>query len=177
MEELVRKAKEGDEEAFTQLIINLETDMYKIAKIRLNNESNVEDAVQETIFEIFKSIKKLKKNEYFKTWVIKVLINKCNKIYRKNEKEKISIEEIELDKYYISGNKNYEIDSKVDFFILLKKLNYNERIAITLYYLNDFTNEQISKILNIPISTVKNRISRARKKLKDRIGESYNGIL
>lgn len=70
MEELVQKAKENNNEAFTQLILNIEMDMYKIAKLRLHNENDIEDAIQETILEAFKSLKKLKKNEYFKTWII-----------------------------------------------------------------------------------------------------------
>ena len=85
MEELVQRAKDGDKEAFTELVLRLENNMYKIAKIRLDNESNVEDAVQETILEAFKSIKKLKQNEYFKTWIVRILINKCNKIYKKKQ--------------------------------------------------------------------------------------------
>ena len=89
MEELVQRAKDGDKEAFTELVLRLENNMYKIAKIRLDNESNVEDAVQETILEAFKSIKKLKQNEYFKTWIVRILINKCNKIYKKTRKNNV----------------------------------------------------------------------------------------
>lgn len=87
------------------------------------------------------------------------------------------IEESEIDKYYAEYNKANIIESEMDFFILLEGLNYDEKMAITLYYLKDFKNEDISKILNVPTSTIKNRIARARKKIKKRIGEMYNGII
>ena len=168
MEELVEKAKKGDNKAFSELIIGLENDLYKIAKIRLNDENNIEDAVQETILDAFKHIRKLRNNKFFKTWIIRILINNCNQIYRKNSKENFVDESI-LENKYFSEDNTKEIDSKLDFFILLEGLNYNEKIAISLYYLYDFSNKEIAKILRIPVGTVKNRISRARKKIKDRM--------
>ena len=67
MEELIQKAKNGDKEAFTTIMLSLEKDLYKIAKTRLKNDDDIYDAIQETIIEAFKSIKKLKNTEAFKT--------------------------------------------------------------------------------------------------------------
>ena len=58
MEELVVKAKKGDKEAFTQIVLILKEDLYKIAKTRITNEADIEDAIQETMIEAYKSIKK-----------------------------------------------------------------------------------------------------------------------
>ena len=72
----------------------------------------------------------------------------------------------------------YKIDdyNDIDFFYIIKNLDYNERITLTLYYAEKFTTKEISRILNQPESTIKNRISRARKKLKKIIeGRMYNG--
>lgn len=60
MEELVVKAKKGDKEAFTQIVLILKEDLYKIAKTRITNEADIEDAIQETMIEAYKSIKKIK---------------------------------------------------------------------------------------------------------------------
>lgn len=56
MEELVKKSKNGDAEAFTQLIIIIETDLYKISKMRLNCDDDINDAVQETLIQAFRNI-------------------------------------------------------------------------------------------------------------------------
>ena len=97
MEELVEESKKGNEEAFTKLMISLENDLYKIARMRLRCKDDINEAVQETIVEAFKSIKKVKKPEYFKTWLIRVLINKCNKIYKKYGKDELLEDNLQID--------------------------------------------------------------------------------
>lgn len=63
---------------------------------------------------------------------------------------------------------NDDVNSKLDFYILIKKLNEKEKLAITLYYSENLTTKEISKILKEPESTIRNRISRAVKKLRDK---------
>lgn len=176
MEELIEKSKKGDKEAFTQLIVSLEKDLYKIARSRLSCEDDISEAIQETMIETFKYIKKIRKPQCFKTWVIKVLVNKCNKIYKK--KQKLQLVEYSED---IEDNMFYDDNSNtlnLDFYLLIEKLNYNERIVLILYYLEDLTTKEISKILKEPESTIRNRISRAKIKLKRDINikeDFYNG--
>ena len=80
MNELIEKAKQGCIESFEKLILYYQQDLYRIAKIRLNTNDDISDAIQNTIINIYKNLKKLKNNTYFKTWIIKILINECNKI-------------------------------------------------------------------------------------------------
>lgn len=173
MEELIKKAKNGDEEAFTQLIVSMEQDLYKIAKMRLNCEEDINDAVQETIIETFKSLPKIKQPQYFKTWIIKVLINKCNKIYKHSNKKHFVEYNEQINTNYVTNDNNIE---EIDFFLLIKKLNYKERITLILYYHENLTTKEIAKILKEPGSTVRNRISRTKAKLKKYImKENCNG--
>ena len=166
IEELVYKAKKRDNLAFTRLIQMLKNDLYKIAKMRLNCEDDIEDAVQETIIVAYKNIGKVRNAQYFKTWLIRVLINKCNEIYKANKRRNYASidEQIEKDSYDLSEDKNIE---KLNFYSLITKLNYDERISLILFYLMEFTTKEISKILKEPESTIRNRIARARSKLKD----------
>lgn len=106
LEELVKKAKE-DDEAFDELINSMKNDLYCLARTRLNNLDDMADAIQDTILTCYKNIQKLKNNKVFKTWLIKILISKCNNIYNKKKKYNISIEENEMDKY-IEVNDNLE---------------------------------------------------------------------
>lgn len=78
--------KVGNEEAFTNLMIMLEKDMYKIARTRFNNINDIDEVVQETMIQAFKSIRKLKDPAKFKNWIFKILINKSNLLYKKNKK-------------------------------------------------------------------------------------------
>ena len=58
VEELVEKAKNGDSDAFTNLILNIEKDLYCIAKSKINDENDIDDIIQETMMIAFFNIKK-----------------------------------------------------------------------------------------------------------------------
>ena len=84
MEKMVRKAKKGDSAVFIELIKRCEQSMYKTAWVYLKNDQDVADAIQETILTCFEKIHTLREPKYFKTWMIRILINNCNKILKKN---------------------------------------------------------------------------------------------
>lgn len=168
MEKLIKKAQKGDKEAFTELILEIRHDLYKIARCRLSVEDDIEDAVQETMIKAFKSIRKLKKVESYKKWMISILINECNRIYKKNKKQNLSFDNLDLENTY-SENENYEGLNDLDFYLLLKDLNYNERITLILFYLEDYSVKEIAKTLKTNENTVKTWIRRG----KDKIREKY----
>ena len=170
MEDLIEKAKNGDEQSFIEIFMQLNDELYKIARTRLACEYDIDDAIQETMIETYYSLKKLKHIEYFKTWTIRILINKCNKIYSKRKKENISYEDSFFETY-IEDTKQSDIENKADFYILIKDLNYDERIAIVLYYVAGYKTKEISKILNVNENTIKARISRSKEKIRKYIKE------
>lgn len=169
MEELIVRAQDGDEEAFTELILNISDDLYKIAKTRIKNEEDISDAIQETMIETYKSIKKINKPEKFKKWVIRVLINKCNRIYRRKYKKDISIDESNMNS--LSTNNINDIESNLNFYDVIKNLKYEERIIVVLYYMEDYSVKEIKDILKMNENTINTHLYRARKKIKS----SYKG--
>lgn len=164
MEELILSAQNGNEEAFTKLILSINDDLYKIAKTRISNEDDIADAVQETMIEAYKSIKKLNSPNKFKKWVITILINKCNRIYRRKYKNDVSIDEFNLD--YVKTNNIIDIENDLNFFDIIKNLNYNERIIIVLYYMEEYTVKEIKEILKMNENTINTHLYRARQKIK-----------
>ncbi|MCI8291398.1 MAG: RNA polymerase sigma factor [Clostridia bacterium] len=165
MEELVEKAKNRIDGAFDELILLIEKEMYLIAKSRLKNDDDIADAIQETILICFKNIRKLKNNNFFKTWSIRILINECNKIYKKKKREMISLDEKEIE----ITDENYD-DSNLSFQILIENLKEEEKTILTMYYCFQYTTKEISNILNINENTVKSKIVRAKEKLKNKFG-------
>ena len=79
---LIRKAKKGDKDAFCRLIDENVQSMYKVAAAYLKNDEDVADAIQDTILSCYENLKSLKQNRYFKTWMLRILINKCKNIIR-----------------------------------------------------------------------------------------------
>ncbi len=169
MEELVEKAKNNNSDAFTHLILNIERDLYCIAKSKIDNENDIEDIMQETMLIAFLKIKQLKNNSLFKTWIIRILINNCNKFY-KRKKHKSLQEDETLDKIG-----SIEIDlSNIEFQNFISFLNNDERTILTLYYYLGYTTKEISEILNKKEGTIASKISRAKVKIKEKYkGEFY----
>ncbi|MDU5110739.1 MAG: RNA polymerase sigma factor [Clostridium sp.] len=174
MELLIKKAQNGDKEAFISIINEYIQMMYKVAKTRLSSEEDIGDAIQETILSAYKSICVLKNTSYFKTWLIKILINKCNDIISKNKKV------IYVEDYYESIKNEDLLDGKesieenIVFNETLNSIDESYKTVIVLYYVSGFNTREISEILKEKEGTIKSRLSRARQKLKEIYLKSYN---
>lgn len=166
MEELVEKAKKKDDEAFNELIMKMEKEMYLIARTRLKNEDDIADSIQETILSCYKNLRKLKDNSSFKSWLIKILINECNNIYRKKARKNISLDD---DDNKIDNYIKTEDEQNIGFEILIKDLDAEEQLILTLYYYSKYTTKEISKILKRNENTIKSKIIRARNKLRNQL--------
>ena len=166
MEELIERAKNRDSEAFTKLVLAIEKDLYCIAKSKINNENDIDDIIQETMIIAFLNIKKLKNNSYFKTWIIRILINNCNKFYKRRKHKSID-EDDEINRI---GSSEMDL-SNIEFTDFISFLNEEERTILTLYYKLSYTTKEISKILNKREGTICSKISRAKTKIK----EKYKG--
>ena len=143
------------------LIIEYQDVLYKIAKTRLNCEDDICDVVQNTFISAYQSIKILKNKKYFKTWLIKILINKCNDFYLRNKRDNISLNI--LDENAEFHFEDFTNDYGIDY--LIKSLSKDEQTILTLYYLEGYNEKEISKILNINYSTIRTKIRRAKNKI------------
>ncbi len=168
MDELILMVQAGDEDAFTKMILYIKDDLYKIAKTRIANETDIEDAIQETMIETYKSIKRLKDPNKFKKWVIKILINKCNRIYRRKYKTDFSIDEYNVET--LKFNNIIDVENKLNFYDIIKILNYEERLIIILYYMEDYSVKEIKSILKMNENTINTHLYRARQKIKKNYG-------
>ena len=87
LKHLVKKAQQGDARAFVRPIEINKQSMYKIARFYFTNDEDIADAIQDTIETCYRSIRHLADPGYFRTWMTRILINKCIDIIRKNKKE------------------------------------------------------------------------------------------
>lgn len=156
---LVRKAKKHDQEAFAELMRENAKSMYKVAKAILKNDEDAADAMQETALTSWEKINTLKKDDYFKTWLIRILINNCNAIYKQKMRvvpDENLPEELSFDEEY----------SNVEWQEFLNFLEKKYRIIIVLYYVEGFKIREIAQMLQVNESTVKGRMVTARKKME-----------
>lgn len=160
MDNLIRKAKEGDADAFTELMQSQMQNMYKAARSQLSNEEDVADAVSETILTCWEKLGQLREEKYFRTWMTRILINKCMDILRKKEQLFFTDETPDVE-VREQGYDNLEWEEA------LKCLDEKYRTAVILYYAEGFKMSEIALILDIPENTVRTRLARARKKMAE----------
>lgn len=158
MENLIEEAKRGNADAFTELINLQMQSMYKAGRALLDNDEDVADAISETVLTCWEKIRQLRHAKYFRTWITRILINKCNDILRKR-----------VNLFY--GEEIPEIPShdtrfeNVEWKEALHSLHKRYRLVIILYYVEGFKTSEISEILDIPKSTVRSRLARGREML------------
>ncbi|QPC47871.1 RNA polymerase sigma factor [Mangrovibacillus cuniculi] len=157
---LVRRAQSGDGEAFIDLIRQYELTLYRTAK-RLNiSDDDIADLLQETIVTAFEKISSLKEPQFFNTWICRILLNNCYRFMKKN-KQVVALDVETLNSLGYQDTLSMELDDA------LSSLDSMYRIVLTLYYVNELTTKEISELLQESEGTIKSRISRAKKKLKN----------
>ena len=162
-ENLVKKAKQRDPDAFTDLMQLYLKDMYRTALAILMNDEDAADAVGDTVLTCWEKLHTLKKPQYFKTWMTRILINHCYRI-RKATVNTGTLEEYQEPAVY----DEYNLELKE----ALASLDEKYRIVMTLFYGEGYRIEEIAAVLKIPKSTVQTRLQRGRKKL----ARDYYGI-
>ena len=84
MNNLIERAKQRDAEAFTQLMQSQMQNMYKTARALLSNEEDAADAISDTILSCWEKLDQLQEPSYFRTWMTRILINKCRDLQRRS---------------------------------------------------------------------------------------------
>lgn len=153
-----------NKEEFSQKVLALEDMLFHISYGVLQNEQDCEDAVQEAILKAYASKDKLKQPLYFKTWLVRILINECYTLLRKRRRECSLEEAITEDKAAVSS---FVKEEYLDLYESMRKLEERDRICVQLFYMEGYSVREIARVFCIPEGTVKSRLNRARTQLKD----------
>ncbi len=157
MNSLVERARNGDADAFAELIkLNMQS-MYKAAVAILKSDDDAADAIQDAILKCWENIGRLKEPKYFKTWLTKILINTCNDRIRERQRV-LPDGEIEL-----AGAKD-NMFLNIEWRETLEAIDEKYRLILLLYYSDGYKTSEIGKILGLPDSTVRTRLARGREK-------------
>ena len=135
--------------------------MYHISKSILKNDADCGDAVQETLLKVYEKLPMLKEEKFFRTWITRILINECKGILRK-QKKVVPYEDY-MDNERLSEENRYH-----HLYMAIMELPEDLRILVTLYYIEGFSQKEISEILE---GTIKSRLSRARDFLKVQLSD------
>jgi RNA polymerase sigma-70 factor, ECF subfamily len=164
--DLVEKAKSGDEEAFIELIDLNKKPLYYTLKKYLENDEDIADISQNSILKAFKYIKSLKDSSKFKSWFLCIAMNEA-KLFIKSRTDTVPIEESDES---LSHEENYE---RVEMKDIIERLESDLKDITDMHYMKDISVKDISKVLNMPVGTVKYKLHQARKQLSQMLSSLY----
>lgn len=159
LEKLVRKAQSGDKDAFIALIDSQKLSMSRAAMAIVHNEEDAADAISETVMEAFTQLHTLRQPKYFKTWLTRTLIYNCYDILRQRRRF-VSLDEAPEPS---GGEPN---DRVLDIRESLAAMAENDRLVLTLHYMDGLKVKEIAKLLGVKEGTVKSRLMRSRNRLQ-----------
>ncbi|MDO5149828.1 MAG: sigma-70 family RNA polymerase sigma factor [Oscillospiraceae bacterium] len=150
----------NSKEQFSQLVMKHKDSLFFTAKSILRNDADAEDAVCSAIMKAFESFGQLREQEYFKSWITRIVINEAYMICRKNRNLQ-SVEEMATEPSYN--------DYHDEMWEIVNSLDEEFRTVIIMFYYNDIPVKEIAEYLNIAPGTVKSRLNRGRQKLREMI--------
>jgi RNA polymerase sigma factor (sigma-70 family) len=181
--EVIDKIINGDVALFEILIRRYNPYLYKVGRSYRFNHEDVEDLMQETFIKAYENLNKLENSAYFKTWLIRIMLNEC---YRKRQRaairNEVAVETFLYEKtipmFFNSNNEtekkvvNREMNGVIENAIKHIPLDYG--LVFSLRELNGMSVLETAKALNITETNVKVRLNRAKAMLRKEVEKTYS---
>ena len=175
-EKLILRFQEGDINAYNELVKRYKDRLLNFVFRYINNVEQAEDVVQDTLIKLYTHASYYKNVAKFSTWIFTIAKNNALTELRKNKRKKTDSLWTDDGKFIDISSKEESLESKVQNEIAIDQLNKfldeipeNFRIAVVLRDFQELSYEEISKILEIPIGTIKSRINRGRIQLAEKM--------
>lgn len=162
------KKDHDNQELVEQIILENYNQYYRLAYSYVHNEADASDIVQTGAYKAIKRSHTLKKTEYAGTWVYRIMLNECFNSARKTEM--LSLEAIQEEGVSLACSEDSYQD--IDLQRAIDHLPSEDKAVITLRYFEDKKIEEIAQILDVNINTVKSRLYRSMKKLRDALSDT-----
>ncbi|WP_257535537.1 RNA polymerase sigma factor [Mesobacillus foraminis] len=167
----------GNKQAYAQIINKYKDPLYGTILRMTRNQQDAADLVQEVFIKVYHQLGKFDGQGSFSSWIYRVAINHCMDEFRKKRHKMV---ENEMREDHIRDSNHPEV-------IFLKKernrqlekligcLPEEERMIILLRYVNELSYSEIGELMNLPLATVRNKLHRAKKKLRETIQQEKGG--
>lgn len=173
--ELIDKILNGDDSNYKVIVEKHQDYAYTIAYRILNNQQEAEEATQDSFIKAFHALKKFNRESKFTTWLYRIVFNTAITYKRKQKTNVSSIDDTRLSETMERKDKDQlELSDKKRFIEkAMEQLLPADSTVLTLFYLKEFSMEEISKITGLKTNAIKVKLHRARKRLADEL----SGIL
>jgi len=150
-------------EAFAARIIDMTQTLYRVSYSLLRQGCDREDAVQEALRKAWQSRDRLRDERYLQTWVIRILINECHNILRRNSRREVPMDQL--------PERAAPPGADPALHDALMALDESTRLPIVLHYVEGYATREVAQMLRVPQNTVKSRMMRGRQALKKMLEE------
>lgn len=150
---------------FTQLTTKYINTVYRVALTRMKNVTEAEDITQNVFLKLYREPKPFASEAHVKHWLIRVTVNECNTLFRNPFRAAEDIADY-------ANTLRFETPEQSDLFDAVMALPEKYRLPIFLYYYEDYSTAEISKLLKLPVPTVITRLRRGRERLKQHLQEA-----
>jgi len=166
----ITKITQGDANSFAVLVDRYKDLVYTLAIRMLKNEEEAEEVSQDTFLKVFKSLAKFKGESKFSSWIYRITYNTCLDKIRKQKRDPIVVTIDEFTEHQVNTidnalDKLVEKEHKQLIQDCLQLLPSDVGFLLTLYYFEEQSIEEISKVIGISSANVKVKLFRSRKKL------------
>lgn len=154
--------------AFGEIVRRFQDLAYGMAFAVLGDFHLAQDAAQEAFIVAWRNLAQLRQPEAFPGWFKRIVLTQCNRLTRNKQLPILSLEDAifvpadQLDMYQIVEQE----ETKQEVALAIQALPEHERVVTTLFYINDFSQNEISDFLELPLSTIKKRLFSARKRMR-----------
>ncbi len=174
-DELVRRYLAGDAEAFATLVRRHEARVFNLCLRMLGNRDDAADAAQEAFLAALRKLTQFRGDAAFSTWLHRVAVNACYDLLRKQRRQPLlhlAVEpgDAEPEPGPPMPDHADEVSGTRDAAAALARVPSEFRMALVLADVQDLPYEEIAKILDVPIGTVKSRVHRGRLALARTMG-------
>lgn len=160
------KIQSGDKEAFRHFYEDYSEYAIRTASAITKNREVAKDAVQETFIRVYRQIDSYNPDFSFDPWFYRILTNECMRLLKKNSSYS-KFEHPDLENEPTLAEESF--DSLSDLYDLIQSLDDAHRIPLVLKYVKGFSEKEIAEILGLNQNTVKSRLFKGRKRLKDEL--------
>lgn len=147
-----------DEDQFSQRVLLARDKLFRIAYTLLHDEHDCADALQEALLRAWKGVNRLREEQYFDTWLVRILINECKRLLASRHRQ------------FVAAPSSLPPEDP-GLHDALKALDEKYRLPVVLHYLEGYSLEEIAWMLRVPMGTVKSRMHTGRTQLKELLEE------
>ncbi|HLJ90438.1 MAG TPA: sigma-70 family RNA polymerase sigma factor [Candidatus Angelobacter sp.] len=182
---LVQAAKQGDLEAFSQLVKQYDRNIFRIAQHIMHNEDDAQDVVQDAFFKAYRNLEQFQGNSKFYTWLVRIAVNEAlMKLRRRRSDKTVSLDEdVETEEGTMPrevadwGPNPEQLFRQAELSDILKKtiqgLPPGFRTVFVLRDVEGLSTEETAEMLGLSVPAVKSRLLRARLQLRERLAKFF----